>query len=435
MNTVSVQKPGWQSRLAISLIILILDFVGVWLYRMFEGPVLGSLATSQVEDSNLTYALIRSLISGDTIVSAIIWGSTAIIAAIWINYLIKSSRYHKALRENQMSANAGFSTVGMMVFLFLVSLSFLLNGCGPYKTEKIEEIQANETAFLVPMEGDTKTDQQKFMSEDFLAKSKVALTRVIIPQRKRDTGRAPWAYEWIPTMMLIKVNRSPITREWTNDEGTGTSVKKEAIRVESKDSIGFAVGVNLTAMIEEADAAKFLYKYAGKSLAEVVDTNVRGYLQTFLAQEFGSRDLTACKSDKGDIFKKAFEDAKKFFADYGITITNLGNAEGLEYENPQVQQSIDDAYVAEMDVKKADQERLAQRIRNQQNVEKAIADRKAAQEFAAAQNAQVAKLELDIRRMQAEATLEAAKKWNGQMPANIMPQGSSMLFGLDARRQ
>ena len=125
-----------------------------------------------------------------------------------------------------------------------------LTGCGPYPTEQAVEVKNNETAFVVPLEGDSKSKQAQFMSIEYLEKAKVATKRIIIPLRKRSLGRAWFDYEWIPLARVIVVDRSPVTREWLDKEG---------IKVESLDSVGFTVGVNCTGMIREEDAAKFLY--------------------------------------------------------------------------------------------------------------------------------------------------------------------------------
>jgi hypothetical protein len=123
---------------------------------------------------------------------------------------------------------------------------------------------------------------------------------------------------------------------------------------------------------------------------------------------------------------------RPYFKEYGITITNIGHAEGLIYDDPVIQTAINNNNVAEMDVKKAEQEYLAQKKRNETLVEKATAERKAAEEFAKAQDAQVAKIRLEIERTKAEALLTAAGKWQGQMPNSVLPQGSNLLFGLDS---
>ena len=38
--------------------------------------------------------------------------------------------------------------------------------------------------------------------------------------------------------------------------------------------------------------------------------------------------------------------------------------------------------------------------------------------------------ELEVRMMTAKAALTMAEKWNGQMPADILPAGSPMLMNL-----
>lgn len=305
-----------------------------------------------------------------------------------------------------------------------------LVGCGPAPVPPVDTIETNETAFLVPLEGNTKKDQAAFMSVDFLEEAKVAAKRVTLPIRKRDTGRMWWSYEWLPTMKLIKVSRAPVTREWTQTESTGTTNRNQALAVESLDSISFAVGVNITAMIEERDAALFLNKFAGKPLSHIVDTNIRGYVLTIAADEFGSRTLKECKEDKKQIFDKIREKTKAYFQEYGITITNLGHSEGLTYLNPAIQKAIDDAYVAEMDKEKAFQEKEAQAIRNTTAESIAASKRKQAQEFAKAAKAQQEMISLEIQKMKAQAMLNLSTKWDGKYPSNMMPQGADLLMNV-----
>src|SRR5438270_602515 len=90
----------------------------------------------------------------------------------------------------------------------------------------------------------------------------------------------PWAWHpsavprsghWIATVRLIKVARRPVTREWTKSHNTGTKPRDEAISAESRDSIGFSIGVGCTANIPEELAAMYLYSYPSKSLAEMMD--------------------------------------------------------------------------------------------------------------------------------------------------------------------
>jgi hypothetical protein len=318
----------------------------------------------------------------------------------------------------------------LLIVIGLIAM-FAFTGCrGPAEVEIVEEIDTNETAFVVPMEGANMDTQGKFMSENFLEEAKVAAKRVTIPQRKRKNGRRNWNYEWIPTLRVIKVDRTPVTREWTKEDGTGTSNANEAIRVESKESIGFAIGVNITAMVKEGDASTFLYHYAGKPLSAVVDENVRGFVTSILSREFGSLELVDGRGAKADIFTRVFEAARDHFKKTGITIDNLGYAEGLVYEDKEIQTGINNRFLAELNVQTAAQNKLAQDELNKQTVATATASRKAAEEFARAQDAAIMVRELDIRMIIAEAQKVAAGKWNGSLPENIMPEGAGWLMNL-----
>lgn len=335
--------------------------------------------------------------------------------------------------------------VGVIAFGFFTS-------CGPVKIEQFDEIAPNETAFLVPLEGANKDSQAKFMSVEYLDQNKASTKRVSLPLRKYKTGRLWFSYKWIPTMKVVKVNRQPVTREWTGKAETGTNTKNEALWVESLDSIGFGVGVNVTAMIKEEDAAKFLYYFAGKNLAYVVDENVRGKVNSVLSREFAAFDLEIARKKKNEVFNKAKEETVKDFAAMGVTITNLGLAEGLVYADAEIQTAINDKFKAEMDIQIEEQKKIAQIQINAKNVSiaKALADAKiekangeiavqkakanAANEFAKQIDARTKQVELEIRRMDAEARLTFAKNIKpGVLPSNIMPEGSGFLFGMDTK--
>jgi len=314
----------------------------------------------------------------------------------------------------------------------IAMFALTLSGCGPYKTELFEEIGPNETAFVIPLEGDTKDAQAQLQSVEYLEKNKVAAKRVIIPQREKSLGRMWWDYQWIPTARVIKVDRTPITREWTQEPNTGTSVMDDSIGVESLDSINFSAGVNVTCSVEEADAAKFLYYFAGKKLSDVVDSNVRGFIQTVLAREFGKYKLTECPQKKAEVFDIALKEAKATFEAKGVTVEYLGSSEGLAYDDPKIQEAINKKFTNENDIEVAKQEKLAQDERNILLKEKAKAEAEAAAEYAKSAEAMTLKVELEVKRIQAEAMKTAAERWLGNVPASVLPQGSNMLFGLDA---
>ena len=311
----------------------------------------------------------------------------------------------------------------MKKYSLIVTLCLLasqLAGCGKTDYEELVEVKPNETAFVVKLEGDTEKGQAAFDSEAFLIQKKVALKRIVIPHRKRNDGGN--SYSWIPTIKVILIDRSPVTREWTASDKKGTSPSNQAISVESSESIDFSIGVTMTASVPETLAPKFLYNYAGKQLTEIADTNIRGYIQTILSREFGSRSLTDARLQKKEIFEMAFKESKEHFAEKGILIDNLGFADGMTYADPKIQQSINETFEAAMSVDKA---RFA--------LKEAELKRAAAEEFAKAKDAAVAKTNLEIAMIMAKAQAEALeKKWNGAFPANVVPPGTQMLMGLDS---
>lgn len=321
-----------------------------------------------------------------------------------------------------------------LVALIALIGAFSLIGCKPVRVDPLVSIESNETAFVIPLEGNTKA-QGAFDSVDFLNEAKVATKRITVPQRWRKTGRFYFSGEWIPNVKVITVDRSPVTREWT-DSGEKARDQAKAVSVESKDSIGFQIGVNTTAMVEEPNTAKFLYYYPRKSLASVIDSNVRGDIQSLLSEEFGSRDLEQCKEDKNEIFAKVREKIVKKYESFGITITSFGLAEGLTYEDREIQQAINDAYVAEMEIQRAEQQKLSQIQENERLLSIAQNERKQAEEFEKAAEARKKQVSVEVERMRAEALLNFSTKWNGEVPKFVTVGGGQQnpfLFNMNAK--
>jgi len=333
-------------------------------------------------------------------------------------------------------------------YLALALTLLICAACGPPELEKFVEVKPNETAFLVPMEGANKSSQKKFMSLDYLnsPQVKVPTKRINIPLRKLKTGYLWFDYKYIPTMMVITVDRTPVTREWTKASDSGTSRNNEAIAVESQDSIGFKVGVNITASVLEEDAALFLYRFAGKPLSNVIDSNIRGYVQIILSEEFGVLELggntgkkaegeetvkvRTCRNAKAEIAQLAYAKASKHFKDMGITIESLGLAEGLLYNDAEIQVAINNAFKEEMNIEVKRNQKLGQIEVNSMNESIAISEKVQALEFAKASDARIEQVRLKIEEMRAQAYLNASKRWNGGVPSKILPQGSSFLFEL-----
>lgn len=233
----------------------------------------------------------------------------------------------------------------MLVLALLIVLP--MTGCiKPYDEPEYVEIESYETAFMLPMQGKT-SEQLKFASEEYLAANQVATKRVRILHQWVQTGRGSWNGKYIPTHKVIKVNRRPVTREWVAEANKGTGNKDEAIWVESRDSVGFSVGFNCTAMIEADNAAKFLYTYASTSLATVMDSEIRARIQAKAAEICAEYDMDELRAKKGEIIQAVRDDILPYYQDRGITVTAIGMFGGFTYENPAVQQAIDKVFEAQ----------------------------------------------------------------------------------------
>ena len=92
----------------------------------------------------------------------------------------------------------------MRKFLLFALLAPALSGCmKPYDRPEYVEIDTSESAFLIPLEGDT-TNQAAFSSVQFLEQKKVAAKRIQITHRWNATGYWPTSGEWIGEVRLVK---------------------------------------------------------------------------------------------------------------------------------------------------------------------------------------------------------------------------------------
>jgi hypothetical protein len=289
----------------------------------------------------------------------------------------------------------------------------------PYQTPVYQEIKNNESAFVIPMEGDT-TKQVKFNSTEFLEKHKVGTKRIEIPTRWDQRGRRIEDGAWIPTVSVIIVDRSPVTRNWES----GTKGVDKAIWVESADSVGFSMGFNCTAFIKEGDTSSFLYWYSSGSLSIVMDSEIRGRVQQIAAEESAKYPLDDLRNKKNEIAKSVRDDIIPFFQERGITITTVGMFGGMTYENPKIQDSIDNVFVAQQeknvslakfDAQKKENERiilasegLAKRRQVESEAEaKAITALTQAVANGGSNYLQLKSLEVQLKQ---------TEKWNGQLP-------------------
>lgn len=324
--------------------------------------------------------------------------------------------------------------------LAILAVAALSAACGPFQDERFVEIAPNETAYVVPLEGASKSDQGKFDSVAFLDERKVATKRIRIPTRKQETGYFPGDYKWIETVRVIRVDRTPVTREWTAPPDQRTSSKDDALHLESRDSIGFRIGCTITAHIDEGDTSAFLYHLSGKTLTEVVDTNVRSYVQTELMQLFGSEMLSDCLTRKGEFFRTVAKKAADEFKTKGVTIDFFGMQDGIEFDNSSIQEVIDRKFKAENEESIARNETAAQTERNKQRVEAAKGEAQAKLEEAkgaALASIEAAEAEAKQRKLRAEATAyeiatkaEAEAKGNGLRAKALEGEGGLRMVTL-----
>lgn len=316
-----------------------------------------------------------------------------------------------------------------------------ISGCmGPPELPKYEDIQPNESAYVIPLEGASKANQGKFDSASFLEEQKVAAKRIYLPLKKISTGRGWGNFKWIPTVRVITVDRSPITFVWEGNKG-----KSQGIDVESRDSIGFSVGINISAYILEEDTSTFLYHYPSGNLNKVLNAIVKSKATEILSREFAKYDLegSAATKDakavegarqrKGEIVDIAKNELSEFFLKSGVTISTFGLIGGLAYDDQEIQSAINNNFKSELDIKDKLNERLMQREVNQKNIDIATAEKQAAFEFAKAAQAREKQVSLEIARMNAQANLNRSQLWNGALPTDMlmMPAGSDPGFIFD----
>jgi hypothetical protein len=324
-----------------------------------------------------------------------------------------------------------------------MTVLMLTGGCiKSYDKPEYVEIDTSETGFLIPLEGDG-TQQAKFQSEDYLKQRKVAAKRVQITHRWSQEGRISTDGRWIPTVRLVKVNRSPVTREWMSQNFVDKSGNRrpsqsdQAIWIESGDSVGFSMGFTCTSYISEDDAAKFLYWYPSGSLHDVMDREVRARIQQVAAEVAAKYPLDVLRSKKQEISDAVKHDLTNFFATRGITITTVGMFGGMTYENPAIQRAIDDTFIAQQlkvvseakfEAQKKENERIeleanavAEKARREAQgqadarISAAQAEASAIREINnAAQEAQNNPLLLQLKSLEVEKA--RVEKWDGRYP-------------------
>lgn len=293
--------------------------------------------------------------------------------------------------------------------LVLVLVCTCFTGCRrPYDKPEFVTIEASQTAFLIPLVGDS-TNQSAFDSEELLLEAKVATKEIQIPHRWVQTGRHDWQGEWRASAALIIVERKPVSRSWESGDSVASSSNR-AIFGGSSDNIGVYVGMNCTAMIEERDAAKFLYRYNNTPLETIIDTDIKKLVEDRFNIETAKYVSTELGAKKGEIMEAVKTYVVEYFKEYGITITVLGLKEDISYENPSIQEAIDKKFASE-------QELVIQQNKNEANLAKAEAEAKAMIMLAEAQ----AEANRILSESLTDEVLEKQyyEKWDGKLPTVV----------------
>lgn len=305
----------------------------------------------------------------------------------------------------------------IIALILALVMCLSLAGCRkPYDKPEFITIEASQTAFLIPLVGDT-AEQGAFESEEMLQEAKVATKEIQIPHRWVQTGRKSWMGEYRASATLIVVERKPVSRSWESGDSAATSSNK-AVFGETSDQIGIYVGMNCTAMIEEADAVKFLYRYNNTPLETIIDTDIKKMVEDRFNIETAKYTSTELGAKKGEIMNAVKEYVIPYFKEYGITITVLGLKEGVSYENAEIQKAIDQKFASEQKVVIQENENKAALAKAEAEAEALIIKTKAegeAMKLLAADKAEA------YRMMGQHLTKELLQKmfydaWDGKLP-------------------
>lgn len=353
----------------------------------------------------------------------------------------------------------GWCGVGFIIFILFVGdliqmiknikvvlgfgLLVLLTGSGcrrPFEPVKLEVIKSNEEAFLLPLIGDGKK-QSASDNEEYLRGNLVYGKQVRIPQQWVTKGYETFGPngEWRDSGLLIKVDKSPVTREWTADPNTGTGNKNEALWVMTSDQVEFSIGWTVTARISNRDdAVKFLHNYPNGSLTNVLDTEVRAKLQAEFGLEVTDLPMDELRKNSTPHMLKVIKSVTAFFKDRGITITNLGITGGFIYKDKSILDTMVKVFNAEQERSIALAATNAQREKNQAVILKAQGEADAilktkkaeAEGIKMVADAKLYELQkttenfgLYVQLKQLELQKDLLSKWNGHFPMYYMGSG------------
>jgi hypothetical protein len=335
---------------------VILAGIGILLTKaanLAASLIAGNASTLQLEDNNASYFMSHlgmSIVNYIPVIGLVV---TLLILLVWL----------KPLKE-LFSKCKDTTAAAIVLFAFLATSSSAFAYYDRVDNEELVEIGANYTAFMIPMVGANKDAQKQFMSEAFLNDNKVAAKRVKIPHTILHKAGVSFNV-FIPASKLFLVDRAPYNRYWVGAKDRGTSGKDESMRFESIESLDASIGVVIGASIKEANSAKYMYNFGtvtksgddqvvyssvvyGRPLSEVMDTIVFPKVQGIIVREFGKYTAQDCVKHKADIIAVVDKEVREYCESRGISLDFVSFAEGIKWENPEVQKAIDSVFIYNM---------------------------------------------------------------------------------------
>ena len=443
-----VRMPGYKFRVFLSVVLLVAGFAFQGVYSAIEGPFEGKLATGQLNGTTEEYVVGAWFATHN--VTGMAWTAVFVLLAfVWVPFAIRVGRYQYAVRN-----------IGTAILL-LVSLG--LAGCGPAPKVFYAEIGGNETLIIPNLQGETESETLNSLA--YLKNATIQAKRIVVPMDTVTIDHGFGNYVYRSSIAVIRVDRSPVSCEWTKTETTGTSGTNEALKLKSLDGIFGLAGTTVTGHITEGDEGLYctsygvvkvepnnadvktcispapdqvgylIPEYVAKPIRSVLEHDVRVYLQYCLSEQYGANPVEKTRAELVTYFTKAKAKTTTFFAALGVTIDSIGSQEGVSYLNPLVQSTIDDRVRAVLDQKTATNELDKAKQTNMKNVAMAEAERDAATKFLQSVSAMQFRQYLELKKLEAETFAARAEKWDKQLPSIILPAGGSapLLLQLDAK--
>lgn len=302
----------------------------------------------------------------------------------------------------------------------------------------------NEVTFVIQLNGDNTNQAVVGGTTDYWTQHLVNTKEITITQYCFQPGGPSSPCQNRDAVAVVVVDTSSVNVQWTAPAivaGQPLPDMSNAFSMQSFESNGGSTGVytgaQLIAHIAPADAALYLasygytdmndrHVYPARPLTDVLNGEVRAYIQTRLNEEYGKRSVVQQNQDLSAIFATVQQDLTTTFGAKGITIDSFGNRDGNVYENPAIQQAIDSAFDRQRQLEAAQADATRQAVVNGQMVDAAYAGATAtaiaADAAAYSQQQQAAVLNQSPTYLQ----YLWIQRWNGQMPQitgndNAMP--------------